>query len=138
MLVVLDTNVVSEAMRARPDAHVLEYVEQISAQTRLTAVTKAELLFGVHRLPDGARRRELHTAVTAAIEAYEDDMLAFDSAAAAEYAQLTADRAAAGRPMPIADAQIAAICLAHDATLATRNVQDFADSGLQIVNPWLG
>lgn len=136
MVVVLDTNVVSEALKPRPEERVLSYLEEIEPDTRLTSITKAELLYGVHSLPSGRRRRDLLRAVGEAIAPYESDMLPFDSAAAAEYARLTAGRAATGRTMPVLDAQIAAICLANDAALVTRNVTDFDGCGIDLVNPW--
>ena len=103
----------------------------------LTAVIAAELMFGVARLPDGARKQQLAQAVCAMLEQdFTGRVLPFDLAAASVYAEMVAQRERAGHPIAMADAQIAAICLVHGATLATRTHKHFEGVGLQIVNPW--
>lgn len=101
-------------------------------------MTAAELLYGVARLPSGRRKRALETDVAAVIRTdFADRVLAFDTDAAGHYARVVAHREAAGAPISMADAEIAATCLAHDAVLATRNVEDFTGVELGIVNPWV-
>ena len=137
-MIVLDTNVLSEIMKPTPDAKVLLWVDSIpTPQTAVTAVTVAEILYGIGRLPDGARRRKL-MAVAESIfdEEFRNRILVFDADAAVEYATLVVEREAVGLPLAMVDAQIAAICRKHECTLATRNVRDFDRTGVTIVNPW--
>jgi predicted nucleic acid-binding protein len=137
-MIVLDTNVLSELMRRRPSARVVEWVdEQDTGTLVVTAVTVAELLYGVARLVDGARKTELATAVDALVrEDFSGRVLPFDVAAAEHYADLVAERERHGRPIGTADGQIAAMCRCHGATLATRNVRDFDATGIGIHDPW--
>lgn len=137
-MIVLDTNVVSELMRREPDRAVLAWVDQCPAErVFLTAITAAELLYGIARLPEGARKDILAVRTGELLdEDFVDRVLAFTVAAAAEYAGIVSSRERQGRPISMADAQIAAICRLHGAELATRNVKDFADTGLRVVDPW--
>ena len=137
-MIVLDTNVISEVFRPHPDAGVVAWLESLTGDVAITAVTLAELLAGVRRLPDGRRKNALSEAIHAAIEPYRRDgaVLAFDDLAAAQYAEVVASREAAGLPISMADAQIAAICRARDARCATRNTKDFVDTGVELIDPW--
>jgi predicted nucleic acid-binding protein len=139
-LKVLDTNVVSELMRLRPEPLVLAWVDaQEPSGLWLTSTIAAELLFGVARLPDGARRRQLAVAVAGMLEQdFAGRVLAFDLSAASVYAQMVADRERSGYGMAMADAQIAATCVAHGATLVTRNQRHFEGWGLPLIDPWQG
>ena len=138
-MIVLDTNVVSELMRSDPDAAVVGWVDsQPSVDLVLSAVTVAELLYGIARLPDGRRKSRLATQVEAMIAAdFEHRVLPFDATAAAHVADIAARRERTGRPIGTADAQIAAICRSYGAVLATRNGSDFDDTGIRVVNPWV-
>ena len=135
---VLDTNVVSETMRALPHAAVLAWLDaQEPRDLWLTAVVAAELMSGVTRLPAGARKQQLAHGVAAMLEQdFAGQVLAFDLAAASVYADLVAQRERSGKPIGMADAQIAATCLVHQATLVTRNLKDFEGLGLTLINPW--
>ncbi|MBK6648303.1 MAG: type II toxin-antitoxin system VapC family toxin [Betaproteobacteria bacterium] len=137
-MMVLDTNVVSELMRAAPESAVLNWLDaQPSSELWLTAVVAAELMFGVARLPEGGRKQQLAHNVAAMLEQdFAGQVLAYDLAAASIYAELVAQRERTGRPIAMADAQIAAICLAHGASLVTRNEKDFDGLGLMVINPW--
>jgi hypothetical protein len=137
-VIVLDTNVISELFRPRPESRVVSWLEALDGDVAITAVTLAELLAGVRRLPDGRRRSTLAIAIEAAIEPYRDarSVLPFDDQAADVYADIFAARAEVGLPISMADAQIAAICRTRHATCATRNTKDFAHTGVDIVNPW--
>lgn len=137
-MIVLDTNVVSERMRPDPAAAVVEWVDlQPADEVWLTAITLAELLFGIGRLPDGRRKRAVAAQVEAMVEEDFDHRIgAFDEIAATHYADIVVCRQRADRPISMPDAQIAAICRSHRATLATRNLADFADTGVTTVNPW--
>ena len=137
-MILLDTNVLAELMRPSPNAHVLEWFASKSAASLFTtSITEAEIRFGLAILPLGRRRRDLQAAVDAMFaEDLATRVLPFDSAAAAAFAKIAASRRKAGRPIAQLDAQIAAIARAHHATLATRNMRDFAGCGIDRVNPW--
>ncbi|RBY77754.1 VapC toxin family PIN domain ribonuclease [Geodermatophilus sp. TF02-6] len=139
-MIVLDTNVISELVRPRPAARVTEWLDvPLVREVHVSAVTVAEIEYGLARLPDGRRRRELRTRVDRLLDRYfPRRVLPFDSAAAQRYGTVMASRERLGRPIEIADAQIAAICLHHDAALATRNTRDFEDLGLTLIDPWEG
>jgi predicted nucleic acid-binding protein len=135
-LIVLDTNVISELVRPAPKLAVLEWVDAQDG-VAITATTAGELLHGVARLPDGARKSGLADAIQEMLDGpLRGNVLAFDRTAAAHYGEIVAAREAAGRPISIADAQIAAICRSRGATLGTRNVRDFESVGITAVNPW--
>ena len=137
-MIVLDTNVISEIFRPVPEARVVEWLTSLIGDVAITSVTLAELLAGVRRLPDGRRKAALTKHIGTALEPYRGSrsLLSFDEAAAERYADVLVAREAAGAPISTADAQIAAICLAHDATCATRNVKDFVHTGIQLIDPW--
>lgn len=137
--ILLDTNVVSELMRGRPDARVLDWFEQQgNAVFIISAITQAEILLGIALLPEGKRRDALSEAAGQMFrEEFPERCLAFDDRAAAEYAPVVAHRTRTGQPISTEDAQIAAIALTHGLPLATRNVKDFARiAGLDLLNPW--
>ncbi len=137
-MIVLDTNVLSELLRSNPDPAVLRWVgTQAATQLWTTAITRAEMLYGVCLLPSGQRRQQLQTAVTALFdEDFTGRVLPFDNMAADCFASIAANRKRVGRPISQFDAQIAAITLANDGQLATRNSRDFEHCGLQLIDPW--
>lgn len=137
-MIILDTNVVSELIRAEPSLAVVQWVDaQPSNELHITAVTLGEILFGIARLPKGRRRTELADAVEAMVDDdFAGRVVAFDGAAAAHFGHVCAVRERAGRPISTSDAIIAAICRSYGATLATRNVKDFARTDVTVVNPW--
>lgn len=137
-MIILDTNVISELFRSAPDERVVAWLEGLTGDVAITAVTLAELLAGVGRISDGRRKAELSARIDDALGPFRGSrsILPFDERAASQYAEVLLAREAAGRPISTADAQIAAICRAHDATCATRNVRDFAHTGVDIVDPW--
>jgi toxin FitB len=138
-LIVLDTNVVSELMRLEPAAAVLNWVDRQPAdEMYLTAITVAELLYGVARLPDGKRKTDLAERIEAVLsEDFEHRICPFDETAAAHYADIVVHRERLGRPISTADAQIAATCRSHAALLVTRNVDNFTETAVEIINPWM-
>jgi toxin FitB len=137
-VIVLDTNVISEALRPRPSARVLEWIgAEPAASLFTTTITEAELLYGVALMPEGRRRRLLAAAIDRLIEEqFAGKILSFDSAAARAFAELAAARRRTGHPIGEADGRIAAIARSRGAVLATRNVGDFADCGIAIVDPF--
>lgn len=137
-MIILDTNVLSELTKAQPNDAVLAWADSVHGPAAATtAITVAELLYGVIRLPDGRRKAMLHDAVRQLIDVDLGGRAhPFDYAAAVQYAAIVSDRMAAGRPISVSDAQIAAICRSRGATLATRNTKDFDDTGIDLVNPF--
>jgi toxin FitB len=136
-MIILDTNVVSELMRPAPLPAVLGWLqEHPSHDVYTTAVTVAEIRYGIARLPEGRRRAELYQAASEIFAAFPDQVLSFDLAAAGAYADIVAYRDSLGSPIDGFDAQIAAICRTNAATLATRNTKDFIDTGIAMVDPW--
>ena len=136
-MIILDTSVLSEVFRPHPDTRVTIWLESLADDVAITAITLAELLAGVRRLPNGRRRETLSTAVSTTVQTYRSTRVpAFDSSAAEHYATILAARERAGLPISTADAQIAAICRAHGASCATRNTKDFAQTGIELIDPW--
>ena len=137
-MIILDTNVLSELMRPNPSAAVVRWISrQTATDLCTTAVTQAEILYGLALLPEGKRRNDL---LTAAGQMFAEDfagrVLPFDGAAAESFALLAAGRRRAGRPTGTFDAQIAGIARSRGAAVATRNVADFQDCGVMVINPW--
>ena len=142
-MIILDTNVVSELMRPGPDANVVDWVAgQVALNLYLSTVSEAELRYGVEILPTGARRGRLLNEVEGMLrEDFAGRSIPFDSAAAQAYAVIAAARRAAarraaGRPINHADCQIAAIARSRGASVATRDMDDFEGSGIDVINPW--
>lgn len=137
-MIILDTNVLSEVMRPLPTAEVLRWLATHPASRLFTtAITQAEILYGLELLPKGKRRAALQSAVEAMFEEdFADRILPFDSDAARVFPQIAASRRALGRPITQWDAQIAAIARSRGAALATRNTGDFEDCGITVLNPW--
>jgi predicted nucleic acid-binding protein len=138
-VIVLDTNVLSEGLRPQPAANVLRWMQsEPVAALFTTAITEAELFYGAALLPDGGRRRSLEAVITQLLATqFAGRILPFDSAAARQFADIAATRRRAGRPIGEADGRIAAIARSRGATLATRNVSDFAGCGVTVIDPWL-
>lgn len=134
----IDTNVISELMRATPSLSVLNWFSTQDPSTLyLSAVTEAELRTGIAILPAGQRREGLKAALDATIaEDFEGRILPFDSEAAKTYAEIAAGRRSSGRPIADADCQIAAIARAAGAVIVTRNTRDFEGCGVEQINPW--
>ena len=135
---VLDTNVVSELMKERPNPKVSAWLDrQLTNTLFLTAVTEAEIRTGIAILPGGERPRGLLAAAERLLGVFfAERILAFDSEAAQAYAVIDAKRRAAGRPANQADCRIAAIAQSRGASIATRDSGGFNGCGLTVVNPW--
>jgi len=139
-VIILDTNVISELTRAAPDPGVIAWLDSLPAEDiAITAITAAELRYGVCRMPDGHRKTELSEAISALINSdFRDRVESFDVLAADQYAEVVTAREHTGQPISVSDAQIAAICRVLNATLATRNTPDFTGTGVNLINPWNG
>lgn len=137
-MIVLDTNVISEAIKPSPDAHVMAWLRgQSLAIMATTAVSLAEINYGLCRLPRGRRRDDLETRLRAFLaRGFGDRILAFDAPAAGVYGEIVTARQSVGRPIDAFDAMIAAIARSRGATVATRNLADFDGCGLLVLDPW--
>src|SRR4051812_7427455 len=137
-MILLDTNVISDVYRKRPDPRVHSWLAaQRQADLHICTPVLAELLNGAESLSSGGRRRRLEEWIrTLEVEGFAGRILPFDQNAAHEFARLFQRRKILGRPIAIMDALIAAIARSNDATLATRDVGDFASLDLEVINPF--
>jgi len=136
-MILLDTNVVSEAMTSRPHPRVREWLDSQAGDTLfLSSITVAELLFGVGALPNGRRKDTLAAALDDVLELFAARVLPFDTAAARHYAELAVKARAAGKGFPSPDGYIAAIAAAHGFAVVTRDASAFHAAGLRVIDPW--
>ena len=136
-MIVLDTNVLSEPLKTRPDLKVLAWLDAQAAETLyMSTISYAELRFGVLKMPDGKRRNDLAAQIDRALELFKDRMLEFNVKAAEQLAQIGARCKKIGKPATAPDAYIAAIAAAHGFSVATRNVDHFRHTGVPVINPW--
>ena len=137
-MIIIDTNVVAELMKASPAGEVVSWMNDQEASTLfLTTITLGEIGYGLEILPQGKRRLQLEQGFERVIaEAFTGRILAFDEEAARLYGVLMGRRKAIGRPLSILDGQIASIARARGCAVATRNVRDFAECGVDILNPF--
>lgn len=136
-MIIVDTNVASELMRPAPSPVVAAWVRAHSAtELYTTAITLAEIGYGIERLPHGRRKEALRVTAQEVFSGFAEQVLPFDASAAVAYAGIVDHRERAGTPMDGFDAQIASICRTRDATLATRNGKDFEDTGIGVIDPW--
>jgi hypothetical protein len=136
-MILLDTNVVSEAMKPEPDAAVRDWLDEQAAETlHLSSVTIAELTFGIGSLPEGRRKDRLTAALEGVMAMFGERILPFDTMAARRYGDLAVKTRAAGRGFPTPDGYIAAIAAAHDFAVASRDTSAFEAAGLVVIDPW--
>ena len=137
-MILLDTNVVSEPMRPKPDRNVLRWLDAQAAETLyLPTISLAELLLGIESLPPGKRRKALAAALDERIVAlFGERILAFDTRAAEAYARIVMRARRHGHPIAVMDAQIAAIAASREFSVATRDEAPFQASGIPVINPW--
>lgn len=137
-MIVLDTHVVSEAMKPAPNAAVVVWLNDQPARTLyLTSVTLAELSFGIQTLPQGRRRDLLDGTLGDLMKLFEGRVLSFDTEAARCYAELAVSARKAGRALPMSDGYIAAIAASRGVIVASRDAAPFAAAGVTVVNPWM-
>jgi len=136
-MILLDTNVVSEAIKPESHPTVRAWLDAQSAETLfLPSITLAELLFGIGALPDGRRKSMLAARIDGLLEAFNGRVLPFDTQAARRYADLAVKARAAGMGFPTPDGYIAAIAAAHGFAVASRDTSAFNAAGLTVINPW--
>lgn len=138
-MILVDTNVISETLRQQPDPAVVRWMDAQSIETLyLSAVTVAELRYGIAVLPEGRRRQVLHSGLEQSVlPLFEGRILPFDGATAESYAELMAAARRRGRGVSAADGYIAATAHAAGLMVATRDTSPFEAVGLAVVNPWL-
>ena len=137
-MIVLDTNIVSEVMKVSPSKWVIEWLNaQESSSLFLSTVTIGEIEFGLRVLPDGQRRRSLKERFEQFVsQAFTQRVLDYDESAARTYGEVMGYRRELGRPLSVPDGHIASIARAHGFAVATRNVSDFEECGIELINPW--
>ena len=137
-MILLDTNVVCELMRREPNAQVVAWIEERPrSRLGITSITQAEILYSIELLPKGRRKHALlTTAQTMFSEDFRGRIYPFNGDAAYAFAKTSAVRQTQGKPISQLDAQIAAIVQTVGAELATRNVTDFEECGIKVLNPW--
>lgn len=136
-MILLDTNVVSEAMKPEPHPSVRGWLDAQAAETLfLSSVTIAELMFGIGALPRGKRKDRLATTLDGVMELFKPRVLPFDTQAARRYADLAVKARKAGKGFPTPDGYIAAIAAAHGFAVASRDTAAFAAAGLTVIDPW--
>jgi predicted nucleic acid-binding protein len=137
-VIVLDTDVISEATRPAAESRVMAWLRSRPLEElAMTAVSLAEISYGLCRLPRGRRRDDLAARFrTFLARGFNDRILAFDAAAAGVYGEIVMARQTAGRPIDAFDAMIAAIARSRAAVIATRNVADFDGCGVTVLDPW--
>jgi predicted nucleic acid-binding protein len=137
-VILLDTNVVSEAMRIVPDPGVLLWLnESETSDLYLSTISIAEISYGLQILPEGQRRDAISERFEQFVNrGFSHRVLSFDEPAAIVYGEIMARTKKIGRPMSVPDGQIAAIAKTHNLVVATRNTGDFDPTGMELVNPW--
>lgn len=136
-MILLDTNVVSEAMTRGPNPRVREWLDAQTTETLfLSSITAAELLFGIGALPAGKRKDRLAAALDDMLDLFAGRILPFDMLAARHYADLAVKARAAGKGFPTPDGYIAAIAAAHRFAVASRDTSAFTAAGLTVIDPW--
>lgn len=136
-MIVLDTNVVSEAMKPEPHPAVRAWLNDQAAETLyLSSVTLAELLFGIGALPAGKRKDMLAQALDGLVGLFRDRVLPFDTDAARRYAELAVTAKAAGRGFPTPDGYIAAIAASRGFIVASRDTAPYEAASVTVINPW--
>lgn len=139
-MIVLDTNIVSETMRPRPTPEVMDWLDrQTPIELFVTSVSIGEIHFGLECLDEGRRKLDLQARFQQFLErGFDGRILDYSAKCARQYGKIMADRRSAGRPLSAPDAQIAATCHAHGASIATRNTRDFEQCGISVINPFEG
>ncbi len=136
-MIILDTNLVSEPLKPKPNAAVLAWLNRQAPETLyLTTITLAELRAGIEISPVGKRRTALLEATTELAAQFEGRVLSFDQDSAHAFGRVFASTQAAGNPIHFGDCAIAAITIRRGFVLATRNVRDYKGAGIELINPW--
>ncbi len=138
MAYLIDTNVISETFKPRPERRVIDWIgRQVAHDLFLASISLGELVRGVRRMKDGERRKRFERWIDHDLAAqFQSRILPFDREAAVIWGDIMGDGDRTGRPKPMADAQIAAVARRHGLTLVTHNIRDFADMEVTLLDPW--
>lgn len=138
MEILLDTNVVSEVMRKNPSKKVINWLNNHSNTALfISSITIAEICYGLRILPVGQRRQSLQLRFEQFVsQGFAQNIITFNELAARSYAEIMGTRKEKGQPMSLPDGQIAAIAQTNDLSLATRNITDFKNCGIELINPF--
>ena len=136
-MIVLDTNVISEPLKSRPARKVMDWLDNQNAETLyISAISRAELRFGVLKLPDGKRKNALAAQIERVLDLFKDRTLGFDADSADRLAEIAARCERIGKRATAPDAYIAACAAARGFAVATRNVRHFEHTGVRVIDPW--
>ena len=135
-MILVDTNVISQPLRGSGERRVIDWLDANDSEIVIPAFAIAEMVYGYEVLDWSKHRMELHNSVFALLTRYRERILPFDRAAAEAHGWLVAKMKREGTPLPVVDSQIAAIAIARSAAVGTRNVKDFAHTGLKVIDPW--
>jgi predicted nucleic acid-binding protein len=136
-LILLDTNVVSEAFNQRPNEAVISWLKRFDVELALPSISIAEISYGIEKLAIEQRSARLETGLASTRQRFAGRILSFDETAALAFGKIMGDASRSGRSMSPLDGMIAAIALVNNARLATRNVAHFEHCELDLINPWL-
>ncbi len=137
-MIVVDTNVLSEPLKALPNPRVIQWLLDNDSEIAITSISIAELFHGARRLPQGKRRDSITVQIERTLQGARTRLLPFDDAAARHYADIRSNREATGHSVSVEDTMIVSICRAHGYAVATRNTRDFEGADVEIINPWGG
>jgi len=136
---ILDTCVLSETIKPRPDPALVKWLQgQRPDGLFISTFTLGELRKGIDRLPPGIKRHDLQLWLSKLSDTYQDRFLSFDEECAMLWGSLCANSESAGMPLPVIDSLVAAVSLRHGCTLVTRNERDYVQTGVPLLNPWSG
>lgn len=135
-MIFVDTNVVSETLRARPEPRVLEWLIRHDSELAMPSIVIAEIAFGIHKLQPDRRAKRLMRGLDAWRDRMAGRIMAFNEQSALTYGDLMGAASRTGRVMSAQDGMIAAIARVHSGKVATRNLRDFQNAGVDLVNPW--
>jgi len=136
MSFLVDTNVLSESAKPKPDAGVMAWLRENERELYVSTITVGELRRGIERLPDGARKTKLRHWLQSLCDCMQGRVLSFSTSSAHVWGQLKAKWDAAGLVVPTLDSQIAAIAKRHGLTVVTRNTRDYSKTGVKVLNPF--
>lgn len=132
----MDTNIFSEPAKPKPDSEVVAWLREHEADLYVSSITIGEIRRGIERLPDGKRKTQLRAWLTALCDCMRGRILSFNTSTAHVWGQLKAGWDRAGFAVPSLDSQLAATAQRHGLTVVTRNVTDFARTGVKVLNPF--
>lgn len=135
-MIFVDTNVISETLKKTPDENVIDWLVRFDAELALPTVTLAEIAFGIQKIRPDERANRLEQGLSDWRRRFAGRIFGLTEEAALAYGEIMGRAVREGRSMSAQDGMIAAIAAVHGGRLATRNIRDFAGTGLQLIDPW--